>query len=94
MCLKEEVFMEWKIVGIIAAVCTTSGFIPQIIRGMRTKRLDDISPVMYALLILGLALWLSYGIYLEDKIIIVANAVALAFSVFIVFLRFKYMRQR
>ena len=86
--------MEWKIVGIIAAVCTTSGFIPQIIRGIRTKRLDDISPVMYALLILGLALWLSYGIYLEDKIIIVANAVALAFSVFIVFLRFKYMRQR
>ena len=86
--------MEWKIIGIIAAICTTSGFIPQIIRGIRTKRLDDISPVMYTLLILGLALWLSYGIYLEDKIIIVANAVALAFSVFIVFLRFKYMRQR
>ena len=38
--------MEWKIIGIIAAVCTTSGFIPQIIRGLRTKRLDDVSPVM------------------------------------------------
>ncbi len=86
--------MEWKIVGIIAAVCTTSGFIPQIIRGMRTKRLDDISPVMYALLIFGLSLWLSYGIHIEDMIIIVANAAGLVFSVFIVFLRFKYMRQR
>jgi MtN3 and saliva related transmembrane protein len=86
--------MEWKIVGIIAAICTTSGFIPQIVRGMRTKRLDDVSPVMYTLLILGLALWLSYGVYLEDMIIIVANAVALAFSVFIVCLRYKYMRQR
>jgi MtN3 and saliva related transmembrane protein len=86
--------MEWKIVGIIAAICTTSGFIPQIIRGIRTKRLDDISPVMYILLIFGLALWLSYGIHIEDMIIIVANAVGLAFSVFIVFLRFKYMRQR
>ncbi len=86
--------MEWKIIGIIAAICTTSGFIPQIIRGIRTKRLDDISPVMYTLLILGLALWLSYGVYLEDMIIIVANAVALAFSVFIILLRFKYMRQR
>ncbi|MGR3174757.1 MAG: PQ-loop domain-containing transporter [Candidatus Scalindua sp.] len=30
--------MEWKIVGIIAAVCTTTGFIPQIIRGVRTKK--------------------------------------------------------
>ena len=86
--------MEWKIVGIIAAVCTTSGFIPQIIKGIRTKRLDDISPVMYMLLIVGLSLWLSYGIHIEDMIVIVANAVALAFSIFIVILRFKYMRQR
>ncbi len=86
--------MEWKIVGIIAAVCTTSGFIPQIIRGMRTKRLDDISPVMYMLLIFGLSLWLSYGIHIEDMIIIVANAVGLVLSLFIVFLRFKYIRQR
>ncbi len=86
--------MEWKIVGIIAAVCTTSGFIPQIMRGVRTKRLDDVSPVMYVLLIIGLSLWLSYGIHIEDMIIIVANAAALAFSVFIISLRFKYMRQR
>ncbi len=86
--------MEWKIVGIIAAVCTTSGFIPQIIRGMRTKRLDDISPVMYMLLIFGLSLWLSYGIHIEDMIIIAANSAGLVLSLFIVFLRFKYIRQR
>ena len=86
--------MEWEIVGIGAAIGTTSGFIPQIIRGIRTKRLDDVSPVMYTLLIFGLALWLSYGIHLEDLIIIVANAIAIAFSVFILILRYKYMRQR
>ncbi|OHB48512.1 MAG: hypothetical protein A2106_05085 [Planctomycetes bacterium GWF2_40_8] len=81
-------------VGVIAAVCTTSGFIPQIIRGIRTKRLDDVSPVMYMLLIFGLSLWFSYGVYLEDKIIIVANAVAFVFNVFILVLRYKYMKQR
>ena len=86
--------MEWKIVGVIAAVCTTSGFIPQIIRGIRTKRLDDVSPVMYTLLIFGISLWLFYGVYLEDKIIIVANAVAFVFNVFILVLRYKYMKQR
>ncbi len=86
--------MEWKIVGIIAAVCTTSGFIPQIIRGLRTKRLDDVSPVMCMLLIFGLSLWLSYGIHIEDMIIIVANAFGVLFSVIIITLRFKYMRQR
>lgn len=86
--------MEWKIVGIIAAIGTTSGFIPQVIRGMRTKRLDDVSPVMYVFLIFGLSLWLSYGIHLDDMIIIAANAVGLSFSIFILILRFKYMRQR
>ncbi len=86
--------MEWEIIGIIAAICTTSGFIPQIIRGIRTKRLDDLSPVMYMLLIVGLSLWLSYGIHIEDMIVIVANAAGLALSLFVVFLRFKYMRQR
>ncbi len=86
--------MEWKILGILAAVCTTSGFIPQIIRGMRTKRLDDISPVMYMLLIFGLSLWLSYGIHIEDMIIVVANAFGVSFSIIIIVLRFKYMKQR
>ncbi len=86
--------MEWKIVGIIAAVFTTSGFIPQIIRGLRTKRLDDVSPVMCILLIFGLSMWLSYGIHIEDMIIIVANAFGVLFSVIIITLRFKYMRQR
>ena len=86
--------MEWEIVGILAAIGTTSGFIPQIIRGIRTKRLDDVSPVMYIFLILGLSLWLSYGVHLKDVIIISANGVAIAFSVFILILRFKYMRQK
>ncbi len=84
--------MEWKIVGIIAAIGTTSGFIPQIIRAMRTKRLDDVSPVMYMLLIFGLTLWLSYGIHLKDMIIISANATGLCFSIFSLILRFKYSR--
>ena len=86
--------MEWKIVGIIAAVCTTAGFIPQIIRGVRTKKLEDISPIMYILLIIGLSLWLSYGLHLGDMIIIGANAAAIVFSGFILILRYKYMRQR
>ncbi len=86
--------MEWKIVGIIAAIGTTSGFIPQIIRAIRTKRLDDVSPVMYMFLIFGLSLWLLYGIHLEDMIIILANAVGLSFSIFILILRFKYSRRR
>ncbi len=86
--------MEWKIVGILAAVCTTIGFIPQIIRGIRTKRLDDVSPVMYILLMIGVSLWISYGVHLGDVIIIAANSAAASFSALILILRYKYTRQK
>jgi MtN3 and saliva related transmembrane protein len=85
--------MEWKIVGIIAAVGTTSGFIPQVIRGIRTKKLEDVSPTMYIIMIFGFSMWLSYGVHLKDIIIIGANLVALSFSAFILILRYKYLRQ-
>jgi MtN3 and saliva related transmembrane protein len=86
--------MEWKIVGIFAAVCTTIGFIPQIVKGIRTKRLDDVSPAMYILLMFGVSLWISYGIHLGDMIIIVANSAAVSFSALILILRYKYIRQK
>lgn len=86
--------MEWKIVGIMAAVCTTIGFIPQIVKGIQTKRLDDVSPAMYILLMFGVSLWISYGIHLGDMIIIVANSVAASFSALILILRYKYIRQK
>jgi MtN3 and saliva related transmembrane protein len=86
--------MEWKIVGIFAAVCTTIGFIPQIVKGIRTKRLDDVSPSMYILLMFGVSLWISYGIHLGDMIIIAANSAAVSFSAIILILRYKYIRQK
>ncbi len=86
--------MEWKIVGVIAAISTTSGFIPQLIRGIRTKRLEDVSPIMYMLMIFGFIMWLFYGMHLRDVIIIGANVVALTFSSFILILRHKYLRQQ
>ncbi len=86
--------MEWKIVGIIAAVCTTSGFIPQLLRGIRTKKLEDVSPAMYMFMLFGFIMWLFYGIHLGDAIIIGANVAALAFSLSILILRRKYLKQQ
>ncbi|MDR4504043.1 MAG: SemiSWEET transporter [Candidatus Scalindua sp.] len=84
--------MEWKIIGIIAAIGTTSGFIPQVIRGMRTKKLEDVSPLMYSFLLFGFTLWLFYGLHLKDIIIIGANVAAMLFSAFILILRYKYSK--
>ncbi len=86
--------MEWKIIGLIAAISTTSGFVPQLIKGIRTKKLEDISPVMYFIMIFGFSMWLSYGVHLKDMIMVGANTAALLFSVVILVLRYMYIRQK
>ena len=80
----------WSIVGTIAAICTTVGFLPQLIRGIKTKELNDVSPAMLTILLVGGSLWLVYGIHLNNLIIVLANGFTLLFIVAILTLRFLY----
>ena len=84
--------MLWSIIGTIAAICTTVGFIPQIIRGRKTRELSDVSPIMLTLLLVGCSLWLIYGIHLKNPIIALANGFTLSFVVTIFLLRVMYKR--
>lgn len=61
------------LLGLTAGGITSLGFIPQLIRGYRTKKLDDVSYYMPLTLAFGMSLWLLYGIVLEKFPIIVAN---------------------
>ncbi len=85
--------MIWPILGTIAAICTTLGFIPQIIRGIKTKRLNDVSPIMLSLYVVGVSLWLAYGIHLKNSIIALANGFTLSFVVTIFLLRIIYNKR-
>jgi MtN3 and saliva related transmembrane protein len=86
--------MWWDVVGVLAAACTSGGLIPQLVRGVRTQRLDDVSPGLLILLIVGCALWFLYGMHKWDKIIMGANAFVIMLSIIIFSLRAHYIRQR
>jgi uncharacterized protein with PQ loop repeat len=62
------------VVGYLAACCTTTAFIPQAIKTIRTKDTHSLSLGMYCVFTLGLLLWLLYGAYKGDLSIIMANA--------------------
>jgi len=62
------------LLGMIAGAVTSLGFIPQLIRGYRTRELDDVSYYMPIMLAVGMTLWLLYGVFVEGLPIIVANA--------------------
>ena len=70
--------MLWTIVGIAAASLTMSGFFPQVIKMWKTHSVKDVSGLTLIQFSVGAALWMLYGIHLQDFIIIGANAIALA----------------
>lgn len=78
------------IIGFTAAVCTTSGFLPQAFKIMKTKSTKDISLLMYLVLWTGTLLWLIYGIVINELPVIVANIISLSFISTIVLLKIKY----
>ena len=62
------------LLGLVAGAITSLGFIPQLIRSYRTKKLGDVSYYMPMILAIGMTLWLIYGVILARFPIIVANA--------------------
>ncbi len=85
--------MVWKLVGLSAAMLTMLSFIPQIIRSYRTKHVKDVSPIMLFQLSLGVFLWIIYGVYRKDPIIIMANTVTLSTLAVLIFMYFSYGRE-
>ncbi len=63
-----------ELLGLIAGGVTSIGFLPQIIKGYKTKKLDDVSIYMPVVLAIGMALWFLYGFLIEAIAVMIANA--------------------
>ena len=77
------------IVGLLAGLCTTLSFIPQIVKIYRTGRTQDLSLSTYVLLVIGLYLWVVYGVVLDQIAIILPNMLVLAMALYIIVLKIK-----
>lgn len=81
------------VIGLAAGLITTLGYVPQVIKGYRSGKMEDISLFMPFLLMVGMGLWLIYGIILEDIPIILWNAVSVALNVVIIAMKIGYGRK-
>ena len=79
-----------SLLGALAALCTTSSFLPQLIRAWRTRSTRDISLTMFAVLVLGIFLWLIYGLLIGDGPLIAANGVSLCLTGSILYLKLRH----
>jgi len=79
-----------NILGLVAGAVTSIGFIPQLIRAYRTKKLDDVSYYMPTILSIGMFLWLIYGVFSNALPIIVANAFGMSCCVLLMMMKKIY----
>jgi MtN3 and saliva related transmembrane protein len=79
---------DWM--GYAAAVLTTTSFVPQAVRTLRTRETHGISLWMYVLFTIGVGCWLAYGLLLGSWPMIVANIVTLALAMAILLLKLRY----
>jgi MtN3 and saliva related transmembrane protein len=67
-------------VGFAAGALTTSSFVPQVIKTIRSRSTKDISLLMWLLFSLGVGIWVAYGVMTDSYAIIVTNTLTLILS--------------
>ena len=78
--------------GLVAGLLVTCSLIPQIIRVYRLRSAREISAIFTVLLLLGLLLWLVYGIMLVLAPVIIWNAIGAILVISLLYAKMKYGR--
>ncbi len=83
--------MNEEILGLIAGALTSVAMLPQLIKVLKEKDVQDISLLMILVLITGLSLWVWYGFLQDELPIILSNAFAVLvnLALLVSYLRFK-----
>ena len=71
-------------IGFLAAILTTSAFLPQAFKIWKTQSADGLSMTMYLVMGTGTLCWLIYGVLIQSPSIIVANSVSISIIIFII----------
>jgi len=78
------------ILGITAGVLILAGWIEQIYKGYKTKRLNDVSKFLMIFIAAGSILWLIYGIIVSDVFIIGTNLAGLTLMIIVSIMKKQY----
>jgi MtN3 and saliva related transmembrane protein len=82
--------MNWIYVsGLLAAVLTSSSFLPQALKTIRTKDTTSISLSMYILFTVGTLMWFIYGLATNNVPVWLANGFTLILASIILYFKIR-----
>ncbi len=79
-----------EMLGLIAGICTSSSLLPQLIKTVKTKEAQDVSLMMFVVLLVGNGLWIYYGFDRSDLPIILTNILSLGLNIAMLVFKYKY----
>ncbi len=77
-------------IGLVAGAITSLAAVPQVVRTYRTRHARDLSIWQPVLLVIGMLLWLIYGIFLRDLPLILANAFSILCYALLIFMKIYF----
>ena len=81
-----------SVIGIMASIFALSSTVPQIVKSLKTKKTEDLSVWLILSLIVGLSLWVIYGIGRNDVVIVGGNILGVSLNLVLLLLKFMYSR--
>jgi MtN3 and saliva related transmembrane protein len=77
-------------IGAGAALCSTSSFVPQLVKLAREKTAEAVSAPMFALTVAAFCLWSAYGLVLHSWPLLISNLISLGLSAAILSLKLRF----
>ena len=78
------------IIGYLGGIFIMISFVPQVIKSYKTKSVKDLSIWMIIATLIGTSFWITYGILIKSKPVMVMNVIFLFVVVYQLFLKIKY----
>jgi MtN3 and saliva related transmembrane protein len=94
VCFQEGVLPSLEYLGLAAGLLTTFAIVPQIIRVYKLKSARDISFIYNTLMLIGIIVWLAYGIISNRISLIIWNVLGIILNGWLLYAKFKYGRQK
>ena len=82
------------LIGTLAAILTTSAFVPQVVKVLRERQTAGISLGMYVLFTLGVGLWFVYGLYIRSLPVCLANGVTFGLACVVLWAKAREQSRR
>jgi MtN3 and saliva related transmembrane protein len=77
-------------VGYAGGFVSAITFLPQVIKLWKTKSVKDLSSLTLLFLFVNVSLWLTYGILVNARPIMVTNGIVLAMIIIMIYFKIRY----